>query len=181
MNSIELQNILSCVKNIQVCASNEIKKTSYPIKIIVNSQRREDGKGIHWISFKIDKKRGKIVCWYFDSLAATNYFMMPDIKQFIVKNCDEIIYNGRMVQSLSSAFCGLHCSFFILAMEKNNNYLNFLKTYTSNVNKNDSLVAKLFHAWSTKRGKIIMQSGARIQSCKEIIKGAATLTNAQSE
>lgn len=149
MNEIEIKYLLSCVKNVHICARNELNFSNekYPLFCVINTEKRISGDantGEHWIGLIFDVVNGKRTCFFFDSLAAYPTIVCQEIIEFAKNNSDVLRINGPRVQSPFNRTCGLHVCKFVLSYHKKFNYATFLMSYSANELVNDVNVYKLF-------------------------------------
>jgi hypothetical protein len=148
MNELEIEDLLSCVKNLHICAKNELKFSSkYPSYYVVNTGNRTlngTNSGEHWIGLIFDIVAGQNTCFLFDSLAAYPEVTCPEIIGFALAHSSVQRINGRRIQSPYNRTCGLHVCKFVLSYRKKYNYQLFLKSFSTNEHTNDINVLKLF-------------------------------------
>jgi Ulp1 protease family, C-terminal catalytic domain len=148
MNEVEIKNLLACVKNVHVCAKNELKfRKKFPSFYVINTEQRIYNKttsGEHWIGLIFDIVNNQTTCYIFDSLAAYPAVVCSEIFQFAQNNSSVLRVNGRRVQSPYNKTCGLHVCKFVLAYRKKFNYRIFLMSFSASERENDVAVLNLF-------------------------------------
>lgn len=165
MNTLQIRDLLSCTPNVQVCASNELKFIDMPFYAVVNSENSQSD-GLHWLALAFIKKDLKVTCCYFDSLGGGLHAMVPDIKDFIFQHADVLQVNSRRAQSLSSSVCGLYCVFFVICMQNNIKYHDFLLQFQDNAELNDDRIFTTFYSALKKLGA--KTSKSKVMTCKAL-------------
>jgi len=167
MDEIQIKRILACVENCYVCAANELNfYEKYPCSYIVNTARRSDPFGEHWISFILDQFDHYTICYFFDSLAGFPEVICPQIFEFACQHSDIIYFNGRRVQDPINATCGLHSCYFVLSYQKEFNFDSFLQKFNINESENDVDVFQKF--WKFLRSDLHSNKSENSMICKSI-------------
>jgi len=165
MNTLELRQILSCVPNSQVCASNELKLINAKVNFICVNTHPNLKNGEHWqglVFFQDDKFN--TICIMFDSLGGGSKTLVYEIKKFIESHAKVLIFNGRRLQSTHTSLCGLFVAHFLLHMSQNLNFEQFLSIYTNNEIINEKYVFNLFYQ---KLSELKHHSGERNNSSEK--------------
>lgn len=81
--------------------------TQQPCAFIINTDR-SSGPGRHWVALWLD---GKGKAEYFDSFGLPPSHL--EIKNFILRHCHTYRFNSRLLQDMTSSFCGLYVIFFV--------------------------------------------------------------------
>src|SRR5260370_34390768 len=106
--SLELDQKLKDVKEfLGIFSCDTLPKINiFPASLIVNTQ--PFGKeGEHWVSIYInDNRSGE----YFDSYGLKH--LNKEFILFLEKHCNSYIYNGSILQGLTSQTCGEYCALF---------------------------------------------------------------------
>lgn len=79
-----------------------------PSTYVINTDSSR-GVGEHWVAVYFNG-RGKAE--YFDSFGFPP--MHSDIKSFILKHCNNYLYNKRLIQDLTSSMCGVYAVYYVL-------------------------------------------------------------------
>ena len=111
-----------------------------PAMLIVNTHL-STMPGEHWLAIYITKhKQG----FFFDSFGnPPDYDNFPsEINKFLVKNCTNISYSRKQVQSNYATTCGQHCVFFLYHIHKGVPYTTILKMYGPVLECNDCMVCR---------------------------------------
>lgn len=144
MNTVELTSVVKRI-NIKgtyflgVFACDNLPKspiTLLPCMGVVNTDP-SSLPGQHWLGFYITKNRHGL---FFDSFGNSPDKYPRAIKNFLLKNCYEIMYSRKQVQSFFTTTCGHHCVFFLYNMQKSVPYKHMIKMYSSNLERNDAMV-----------------------------------------
>lgn len=118
--------------------------------------------GQHWVAFFIGSDgRGE----YFDS-----YGMPPLVKQhrqWLQSICKSWKYNHTTLQCIDSEVCGEYCVLYLVHRAHHYSMSKFVKKcFTTNTEKNDTMVKTLFHRmFSHKHKKCILPSDIYTQKC----------------
>ena len=106
---------------------------------IVNTEPISSQQMGHWIAFSRYREDGEVVLELFDSLAYPVSSLHSNIKQ-IVKSAsyESFVTNQRILQSVSSIFCGLYCIARFISLLHEESLKDFLKTFSSDRESNDS-------------------------------------------
>ena len=147
MNSVDIFNILSNNPH-----SKRIFRGVYALDelpYIVDTSRRQafvintdysDGPGEHWVSVY---SNGFGRAEFFDSfgLSPTYY---AEIEKFINRNFLSYTYNKRLVQDLTSSFCGVYAIYFVLMKSMGRSLVRSLSVFDSyKLRNNDKRVLEL--------------------------------------
>lgn len=166
MNTQHISNLLSCMPNVQVCASNELHFDKMPFYAVVNSED-SNSDGLHWLALAFFVRDERVECNYFDSLGGGMLTMVPNIKNFIWRHADVLYLNSNRIQSLSSSVCGLYSTYFIICMQNKIKFQDFLLQFSSDVNFNDQSVFKLFYSALKNLAKVNNES--KVLACRALI------------
>lgn len=173
MDEIQIKRILACVENCYVCAADELNfYEKYPCFYIVNTARRSDPSGEHWISFILDQFDQYTICYFFDALAGFPEVICPQIFEFACQHSDIIYFNGRRVQDPINATCGLHSCYFVLSYQKEFNFNSFLQKFNKKESQNDFDVFQKF--WKFLRSDLHNNKSENSMICKSIKASIAT-------
>ena len=113
--------------------------TQLPRSIIINTHPAE-GKGEHWIAIVLTKKR----CFYFDSFGWPIIEM--DIKHYLSKYYQKVVYSDLCVQHVMSVKCGEFCMGFVKHVHNRKSYLSYLSHFDyKNVLLNDLKIDSLIN------------------------------------
>lgn len=141
MNTSEILRSLQCLraKTVGVFAADRIPLSmEVPIAIVCNTDDHTRP-GTHWVAMYIDENREGV---YFDS-----YGFPPVSKhhlQRLVKNCKNLRWNDRKLQSIDSTCCGQYSIMFLYHMCRGYTLQRFLQFFSRDCRKNDACVTK-FH------------------------------------
>ena len=136
-----LNNVLSSVKNYKgAYARNRIPVFKIPIKgmnyIVVNTDKLGNS-GEHWVCLAMDKSK----CQYFDSFGSC--VLENDIKKYLKKvGYTSYVHNYKAIQPFYSKMCGYYVIAFILAIESNETFENFIGQFTK-IKNNDKILIKV--------------------------------------
>ena len=145
MNTIELHRILSKAMKkcnfigVFACDQLPLNATlSRPLALVVNTDPSHQS-GTHWLAVYIDTHNQAS---FFDSFGNPPDRFAKSIGKFLEANCNDVQYITRQVQSSCSAVCGQHCVFFLLHMDKSEDYDALSTKYKVNTHTNDRMVCR---------------------------------------
>jgi hypothetical protein len=112
--------------------------TKFPKSIIINTDK-STLPGKHWVALVLTEKK----CYYFDS------FGMPlieeNIKKYLEPHYQTITYSGMRIQDSSSSYCGPFCVCFVLWVNNQVAFKNFLNHFEEDdLFSNDKKLRKYF-------------------------------------
>ena len=110
-----------------------------PKSIIINTHPAE-GKGEHWIAIVMTKK----TCFYFDSFGWPIIEM--DIKKYLSKYYQKVVYSDICIQHVMSVKCGEFCMGFVKHVRNRKSYQLYLSNFDfKNVLLNDLKIISLIN------------------------------------
>lgn len=141
MNTLQIASALAGVRagSVGVYAADRIPRSlTLPAAIVTNIDT-SNKLGSHWVAFYIDNDGAGN---YFDSygIPPTSPHHLERLKQ----NCRNFRWNRKKLQSFDSKVCGEYCVMFIRNMCSGCSMRAFCNIFSSNSEKNDNLVAKLY-------------------------------------
>lgn len=165
MNGNELESALgqdphaaAMFHGVYACDTLPLTVAKLPALFIVNTDSISKP-GSHWQAIYIDcERRGE----FFDSYGLPPY--VPQHVSFLKKTCKSYKYNHTDLQALNSSVCGQYCAMFLLFKSHGYSMNYFVKYFSSDCEKNDVLVNKMFKRY-TKSVKFCNEFGVKMQSC----------------
>ncbi len=142
MNTSEIQNILrrnnaSKLNFGGVYALNELPKIAKNKAYIINLDKSYEN-GSHWVAIYFDKNgRGE----YFDSFGLPPF--LPELKDFLNRNCKMWLYNSKRLQSKDTLVCGQYCIYFLIKRFNKKKIKDIVNEFSMSYDKNDM---KVFNA-----------------------------------
>jgi hypothetical protein len=120
-----------------VYARDELPKLdSFPCCFVLNTAKRSHP-GKHWLAFYYDSKS---VCNFFDSFGNDPEFF--NLKSYISKNSDAVIWNKKPIQSFQSENCGYYCILFLILRSSGYSMEKFCDLFYDLTFKNDEMIEK---------------------------------------
>lgn len=108
--------------------------------IIVNTEDLSSPKMGHWISISKYDEAGISILEVFDSLAYPISLLSQNIKRMIMRtHFDVLKTNQKILQALTSNFCGIYCIARFVSLLECTSLTNFLKNFGDNRLKNDKI------------------------------------------
>ena len=105
--------------------------------VIVNLSKQNE-KGTHFIA--MTKLKGKII--YFDSFGNPNIDIA--LEKYLKTYEKQIIYSNNQLQNIFSSHCGFYCIAFILSIENNITFNEFLRKFNrKNLYLNDYICVEM--------------------------------------
>ena len=104
-----------------------------PCAFVLNTQNYNQH-GAHWVAIYVDKYGTGT---YFDSLGKPP--QIPEHLRRMQKNCKKFRWNNKRLQSDYSNVCGHYCIMFLYYMSTGSGLTSFLKIFSQNLQKNDTL------------------------------------------
>ena len=112
--------------------------TSFQKSIIINTQP-SGHPGEHWVALVLTETN----CYYFDSFGLPTVPL--NIKMYLQPHYKEITYLDYRIQDSSSNYCGAYCVSFVLHVQDNLSYDQFIGHYHSdNLLENDEILKQDF-------------------------------------
>ena len=137
MLSSEIQDKLKNIKNfLGVFARDELPnfRQVFPQSLVANTDKH-DQIGTHWVCIYIDENgNGE----YFDS-----YGLPPlhfDFIKYLENNSENFSWNKIALQCTTCVTCGEYCCAYIILRSAGITRKDFIKIFTTNQHKNDTLV-----------------------------------------
>ena len=112
--------------------------TSFPKSMIINTQP-SGHPGEHWVALVLTETN----CYYFDSFGLPTAPL--NIHMYLQPHYKQIIYLDYRIQDSSSNYCGAYCVSFVLHVQDNLSYDQFIGHYHSdNLLENDEILKQDF-------------------------------------
>jgi len=112
--------------------------TSFPKSMIINTQS-SGHPGEHWVALVLTETN----CYYFDSFGLPTAPL--NIHMYLQPHYKQIIYLDYRIQDSSSNYCGAYCVSFVLHVQDNLSYDQFIGHYHSdNLLENDEILKQDF-------------------------------------
>ena len=112
--------------------------TSLPKSMIINTHASNES-GEHWVALVFTETQ----CYYFDSFGLPTVPL--NIKMYLQPHYKEITYLDYRIQDSSSNYCGAYCVSFVLRVQDNLSYDQFIGHYHSdNLLENDEILKQDF-------------------------------------
>ncbi len=114
-----------------------------PEFFIVNTEPISSQRMGHWITFSRYRENGEVVLEMFDSLAYPLSSLSRNIQQIMKSGSYEnFLTNQKVLQTVSSNFCGLYCIARFISLLHKESLKDFLNAFSSDREQNDERVCK---------------------------------------
>ena len=106
--------------------------------IIINSENLTSGRMGHWLAFSRYREEGRCVLELFDSLAFPCSLLGGNIMRMIaMTHFDDFKSNQRILQNITSNYCGLYCIARFLSLLQAVTLEDFLEEFNVDKSLND--------------------------------------------